>query len=181
MTIIIGAYLDDGRRIIMADGRGMKGVVITESSAIKAVQLENRVTHRKAAFGIAGTAAAKHIFESVLTRMLAAPGSIAEDLFVRLNERFRELNITPDLEAVVWFDDKLYTLDTALHVKEVVDYKFDFAGTGADHAQGALLGSALRTEAPSKWMPSAYDVDIAYDVAVAMCSNCGGKKTIVLL
>lgn len=179
MTIIIGALLDDGRRIIKADGRGVKGIVVTENSAVKTVRIENRVSKRVAAFGIAGTAALKHVFEEVLTRMVAAPGALAEDLSLRLHERFHALGMDHDMEAVVWFDDKLYTVDCALHVKEEVDHAFAFAGSGADHAQGALLGlGALRDP---QWKPHMHDVDTAYDVAVACCTNCGGRSTLIVV
>lgn len=184
MTIIIGAYLDDGSRVLKADGTGTKGVVVTERQAVKAMRIQNSVNRRVAAFGLAGTAAAKVVFEEVLTRMLSAPAATADDLALRLHGRFKELQLEHDIEAIVWFDGKLYTVDCALHVHEHVDTAFAFAGSGADHAQGALLGLGLKkvgTDGIQKWKPELTDVHIAYEVAVTACTNCGGKSTLIIV
>lgn len=204
MTIIIGARLDDGQRILIADGNVIRGDgERVRRDATKIQTVTSTYKSKKALIGVSGTRGDLHVLNDVVSAYMTSPSPEPFDIFYRLSERVKSLGVEWESNATCWIPNKddyqLIQIDGGMYPYIVDNQNYAADGTGRTHALGALLGLAKRaalTELSpethparpsevlvrahhSTWKPSMDDVMIAYDVACTNDTYCGGLYTLL--
>lgn len=200
MTIIIGAELDDGRRVMYGDGLQCLGSSIGRFKVRKVQRLEVKLKERKALVGTCGCATAQIVIPDLISTYLSTPSPRVEDLFYRYKKDMIGMGMEEKPEALLWVPDHeekhvLVHLDKMGYPMVQNERNFHAIGSGALEAQAALLGFALHdigslnsaTEmglhlaAVKNWRPSLKQMQVAMSVATMSDVYCGGQCELVEL
>lgn len=190
MTVIIGAELSDGRKVMLCDGNIISsGGGHVASSFVKIRSITSTYKKRTALIGVAGSPGRMLPVINAVSAYLNTPIADIEDISYKLQNEF-ERTKAADYSAMLWLPIECNGI-ISHHLVSVTDDHFArpveghawAIGSGGVEARSALLGLAKRDkEHPlSGWRPSIDDLDIAYSVACELDIFCGGKKTFLSL
>lgn len=197
MTVIIGAELSDGRRILMGDGRQTSNDRLIRDNAVKVNTVEVSMKKRKAIYGYAGPAAWRVVVRDALVAYMSTATMQLEDLYYRFAAK--KDTFDEGFSVLAWLpaDDgphHLVEIDGKFYARE--HDKFATIGSGGVEAISALnalakrdmheelknIGGGIASPVLVRhWSPSLLDVQIAMDVAITGDVTCGGLTTILTL
>lgn len=200
MTVIIGAELDDGRRVMYGDGIECLGSAISRFNTKKVVLLETKLKNRKALVGTCGNATAQIIMPDFITKYLNTPAPRIEDLYYRYKNDMVGMGMEEKPEALLWVPDHeekhvLVHLDKTGYPMVQDERNFHAIGAGAVDATAALLGLALHDigslnsathlglhlAALKNWRPTIKQLQVAMSVATMSDVYCGGTCELIEL
>jgi hypothetical protein len=203
MTIIIGALLDDGRKVVVADGN-----VCTNSderiasNCVKVRRVDTTLKARKALIAVAGKLSELQLFGDVVRGYISAPEPHPDDLFYRLTDKYKTMGIECKSHCIAWLPsgDTHVLVDISSDFCARVEDECNFLtnGSGGVAARATLLGLAWKAAAELRvethpfplsdvtwkahlkvWKPSWDDVVTAYEVACMTDLYCGGVQSVL--
>lgn len=187
MTIIIGARLDDGSKIMLADGNLVRSNdTLTANDHVKVFRVETTLRERAALLGLAGSPCDALLFRDALQRVLNMVDPDPEQLFYALRNVFDGQKC--DSAAAIWFPvngDHVLVHVGSDFFPVLSRTHFATEGSGGVEAGAALVALAQsKSELPidetlEEYRPSMKHVQIAYDVACHSDVFCGGTQTLM--